>query len=426
MPDAFIFATLLSILTFVLCLALTQSTTQTTIDAWGSGFWRLQTFTAQIAMTLITGFALAHTPVVHRLLVGVTSVATNPGRAYALVCFVACLASLISWGMGLIVGAIIARETANACLRRGITVHYPLLVASAYAGFAVWHQGLSSSVGLAIATPGHFLEAEIGIIPVSETILSHYNITIALITVATLPIVMMLLKPPAADCVVIPSELTGDDDDDDVPQPETPAQYVDNARIINLIIGAAGLFYLWLHFYERGGSINLNIVNFMFLISGLLLTRSPIHYIRLITRAGRSLGPILLQYPFYAGIMGMMIDTGLTKVLASWFVAISTAHTLPFWAMISGGLINLFVPSGGGQWAVQGPVMIEAAKSLGADIPRVAMGVALGDQWSNMIQPFWTIPALAIAGLQVRDIMGYTVIAFFWTGLIFGLGILFL
>ena len=116
----------------------------------------------------------------------------------------------------------------------------------------------------------------------------------------------------------------------------------------------------------------------------------------------------------------------LAKVMAGWFVAISTAQTLPFWSMISGGLINLFVPSGGGQWAVQGPVMIEAASELGADLPRVAMGVAIGDQWTNMIQPFWTIPALAIAGLGVRDIMGYTVIAFLWTGIIFAAGLLLL
>jgi short-chain fatty acids transporter len=230
----------------------------------------------------------------------------------------------------------------------------------------------------------------------------------------------------------MPADTSGDEDEEDDEQAQqaggkrTPAQILDNARILNLLIGAAGVVYLYFHFISRGGSLNLNIINFLFLIAGILLTRSPLHYVELVTHGGRTLGPILLQYPFYAGIMGMMLDTGLAKVMAGWFVAISTAQTLPFWSMISAGLINLFVPSGGGQWAVQGPVMIEAASELGADLPRVAMGVAIGDQWTNMIQPFWTIPALAIAGLGVRDIMGYTVIAFLWTGLIFAGGLLLL
>ena len=207
MPDAFIFATLLTILTFLLCLFMTEATPQGTIDAWGSGFWQLQTFTAQIAMTLMTGFALAHTPAIHSLLKYIASFAATPARAYVLVGFAACIASLISWGMGLIVGAVIARETAMSCLKRGVTVHYPLLVAAGYAGYAVWHQGLSSSIGLAIATPGHILESEIGVIPITQTLLTHYNITIALITVATLPFVMMLLKPPPSECISISSNL---------------------------------------------------------------------------------------------------------------------------------------------------------------------------------------------------------------------------
>ncbi len=192
------------------------------------------------------------------------------------------------------------------------------------------------------------------------------------------------------------------------------------------MIVAAALGYLWLHFVERSGGINTNIMNLIFLTTGLILTRSPVHYMDLALAEGRGVAAILLQFPFYAGIMGIMTGTGLATVLAAWFVSFSTAETLPFWGMISGGLINLFVPSGGGQWAVQGPVMIEAAKTLGADMPRVAMGVAIGDQWTNLLQPFWAIPVLAIAGLKVRDIMGYTAVMFIWCGIIFGLGLLYL
>jgi short-chain fatty acids transporter len=429
MPNPFIFAALLSILTFVLAIAIAGYSPGATVEAWGDGFWRLLEFTTQIAMTLITGYALAHTPAVHRLLDRVAGLVNTPATAYALVCFIACIGSLLSWGMGLIVGAIIAREVANVCLRRGLVIHYPLLVASAYSGFVIWHMGLSSSVGLAIATDGHFLEEQIGLVPTSQTIFSYWNITMILLVMVTLPFVMMLLRPPESQCVPIRAELTREDEADigDQPHPHrTPAERMDDARVFNWLLGAAGVVYLFYHFFIRGEVLNLNIVNFTFLIAGLLLTRSPLHYVDLIAHGGRTLGPILLQYPFYAGIMGMMTASGLAQIVADWFVSFSTAQTLPWFAMLSGGLINLFIPSGGGQWAVQGPVMLTAAEALGADIPRVAMGVAIGDQWTNMIQPFWTIPALAIVGLHVRDIMGYTVIAFLWTGLIFSLGLIFL
>ncbi len=432
MPDAFIFAGLLTLLTFGLCIGLTEASFQQTAEAWGNGFWKLQTFAAQMAMILITGLVLAQTPLVQRLVNWLVERISSPAQAYSLVCGVAALTSLLSWGVSLVFGAILAREVARVCLQRKIPVHYPLLVASAYAGFVIWHQGLSSSIALAIATPGHFLEDKMGVIPVSETLFSTPNIVIALSVLVTLPFLMMLLRPPSDACLALPENLAqaqkgkSTQDASVAHEEKTPASYLNNARAINLLIAAAGLAYLWIYFFMRDGGLTLNVINFIFLIAGLLLTRSPLHYVELAMSEGRGIVAILLQFPFYAGIMGLMVDTGLAKIFADWFASIATAQTLPFWAMISGGLINLFVPSGGGQWAVQGPVLIEAAQTLNADMARVAMGVAIGDQWTNLLQPFWAIPVLAIVGLKVRDIMGYTVIAFFWTGLIFGLGLLYL
>lgn len=432
MPNPFIFAALLTIVTFLMAVLIAGYPITKTVDAWGNNFWSLLTFSAQIAMTLITGYALAHTPLVHKLLDDFAGLVRSPASAYVLVGFAAGVASLFSWGIGLIAGAIIARETGRLCLERGIKIHYPLLVATAYSGFVIWHQGFSSSIALVIATEDHFLIDQIGVVPVSETIFSYWNITIALAVLLTMPVVMMLMKPVEKDCVPLPKELAAQDEEDvkdegaGESEKRTPAMVMEEARIINLLIGLAGVVFLGFHFVARGGGLDLNIVNFVFLIAGILLTRSPVHYAELITHGGRTLGPILLQYPFYAGIMGMMLDSGLAKIIANSFVAISTAQTLPFWSMISGGIMNVFVPSGGGQWAVQGPIMIDAARQLGADIPRVAMGVAIGDQWTNMIQPFWTIPALAIAGLHVRDVMGYCAIALIWSGLIFSLGLIYL
>ncbi len=427
MPDAFIFAILLTILTFALSIALAGASVHEAVDAWGDGFWKLQTFAAQMAMILITGLVLAQTPLIQRGIAAVVELASSPSRAYALVFLVPAFAGLFSWGFCLIVGGVMARETALSCQRRGVPVHYPLIVAAAYAGFIVWHQGLSGSVPLKIAETNHFLVEQMGVVPFSETVFAFQNIIIALAVLATVPFVILLMRPSATECASLPQDLqVGAQEESEEEQPKTLAATLNNSRVFNLVIVAAACGYLFLHFVERGGGINTNIMNLIFLVLGLLLTRSPVHYMNLALAEGRGVAAIILQFPFYAGIMGIMTGTGLATVLAAWFVSFATAETLPFWSMISGGVINLFVPSGGGQWAVQGPVMIEAAKTLGADMPRVAMGVAIGDQWTNMLQPFWAIPVLAIAGLQARDIMGYTTVLFIWTGLIFGLGLLYL
>ena len=427
MPDAFIFAIILSVLTFVLAIVLAEASVTQAVDAWGAGLWKLQTFAAQMAMILLTGLVVAQTPLVSRGIVAIVELATTPARAYALVYLVPALCGLLSWGVCLIVGGVMARETANSCLRRGITVHYPLLVAAAYCALLTWHQGFSGSIPLKIAETNHFLVEKMGVVPFSETVFSFHSLVIVLAIIVTLPFVILLMRPPKSECFTITQELS-----EDKPaatkahQEKTPATVLNNSRMFNLVIVAGALSYLWLHFVVRDGGISTNIMILIILSLGLALTRSPVHYMELAMAEGRGVAAIILQFPFYAGIMGLMTGTGLATMLAAWFVSISTADTLPFWGMISAGLINLFVPSGGGQWAVQGPVMIEAAQALGADIPRVAMAVAIGDQWTNMLQPFWAIPILAIAGLGVRDIMGYTAVVFIWSGLIFALGLLYL
>ncbi|MGQ3675123.1 short-chain fatty acid transporter [Xanthobacter sp. TB0139] len=424
MPDAFIFAILLTILTFVLAITVAGQSPQAAVIGWGDGVWKLLTFTAQISMTLVTGYALANTPLMQRGINAAASSIHSAGAAYTLVTFVATAASLVSWGMGLIVGAVVAREVANVCRKRNVKVHYPLLVASGYAGFVLWHQGLSSSVALKVAEEGHFLSNITGTIPLSDTLLSSTNIIIVLVVFLTLPFVMRLMRPADKDCIEFDPGHVEPQQGEHHANP-TPAERISESRWLNWIVGLAGVFYL-VSKVMNGGTIDLNFVNFGFLIAGILLTNSPIHYVRLITDGGRTLGPIILQYPFYAGIMGIMMSSGLAQIMSEALAVAATADTLPFWAMISGGVVNMFVPSGGGQWAVQGPVMMEAATQLGADQAKVALGVAIGDQWTNMLQPFWTIPALAIAGLRVRDVMGYCVIAFIWTGIIFSLGLLYL
>lgn len=434
MPDPYIFAVLLTLLVMVSALIFTPTEPIEMVGAWGNSFWNLLTFTCQMVMVLVTGHALAHTKFVHDLIVRGAKKVNSAFQAYVVVGFIACAAAWFNWSLGLIAGALIAREVAVVCRSKNINVHYPLLIAAAYTAFAVWHQGLSSSIGLTIATEGHFLESTIGVISLKETLFAPWNLKIVFFVIVTLPFVMASLRPkphltvPISEHVGIDEGLEGLDVMDAIDHSEkpkkSPAERMEDSKLLNILVGLAGLTYLFYYFLVLDKSLNLNMVNFIFLILGILLSNSPIHYVNLISNACKCAGPILFQFPFYAGIMGVMSYSGLSTMLTEWFVGLSTAESLPFYSFLSAGLLNIFVPSGGGQWAVQGPIMMDAAIELGANIPKVAMAVAMGDQWTNMIQPFWALPALAIAGLHVRDIMGYCVFALIWCGIIFGCGLL--
>ena len=178
------------------------------------------------------------------------------------------------------------------------------------------------------------------------------------------------------------------------------------------------MLYIALYAFD-GGSLNLNTVNFAFLFLGILLFASPANYLAALADGIRIVSGIIVQYPFYAGIMGILVGSGLVVSFANTFVDISSAQTLPIWSFISGAIINLLAPSGGGQWAVQGPVMVQAATELGASQAATALAVQIGDQWSNMVQPFWILPVLAISGLKLRDVMGYMVLILIYLGVIY-------
>ncbi|MGB7999522.1 MAG: TIGR00366 family protein, partial [Anaerobacillus sp.] len=203
----------------------------------------------------------------------------------------------------------------------------------------------------------------------------------------------------------------------------TPAERLENSRIISLIISVIGLGYLTYYFVNAGFELNLNIVNFGFLFLGILLHGTPRHFLESVGNAVKGASGIIIQFPFYAGIMGMMVASGLAAQLSEGFVSISNEFTFPFFAFLSAGIVNFFVPSGGGQWAVQAPIMLDAAKELGVSVPKTAMAVAWGDAWTNMVQPFWALPALAIAGLKAKDIMGYCFIVLLVSGAVISIGL---
>ena len=431
-PDAFIFVIVLSVLTFILALVNTDSTAVQTLEAWGNGLPKLFTFTAQITIIMITAHALAHTSPIENILSKIGSYPNSSIQAYALVTFISGIASLFAWSFGLIVGGIISKFVAIGCTKKRIRIHYPLLVACAYSGYVIWHMGYSSSAALFVSSDGHSLMEEIGIIPVTETIFTSFNITLALITLLIITIVNPLMRPTnSSEIKEIDPNIFRLNSKNNIEKNlnlnnRNFAQIIENTKVISLFVGFCLLFFIAYVFYQKGFSLDLNLVSWTFLGLGLILSNSPIHYVKLVNKAAITVGPIILQYPFYAGIMGIMADTGLINVLAQKISEISSSETLGFYSFLSGGLVNMFIPSGGGQWAVQGPVMIEAAKNLNVEPYVIVLGVAYGDQWTNMIQPFWTIPLLAIAGLHMRQIMGYTFVIFLITGVLYGGAMLFL
>jgi short-chain fatty acids transporter len=430
LPSALTFAVVLTLVVALLALLLTDSGPVTVTRAWGDGLIGLLAFMTQMALILLLGYILANTGPVRRLLTAAGRVPRTAPQAYGFVALCAAVASLFTWGLGLVVAALLSIEVARSGRERGLRLHFPLLVAAGYSGFVVWHMGYSGSGPLAAATPDSFVESQIGrTIPVTETIFTWWNITGAVVTVAVIVLAMAALAPGKDDPVVeLPADAELESSEatllDTGREGPTPAERLDGGRLVTTVLGLALLAYLVTYFAQEGFVLTLDIVNWTFLCLIMLLVGSPSELGGLVADAARNVGDILLQFPLYAGILGIMTTTGLLTVFADFFVSVSTPATLGLWAFLSGGLINLFVPSGGGQFAVQAPIFLEAADKLSVDPSIVIMAVAYGDQWTNMLQPFWALPLLAIARLRIRDIMGFTAVTLLLTGVVFALTIM--
>ncbi|KOP84080.1 short-chain fatty acid transporter [Bacillus sp. FJAT-21945] len=424
LPDPFLFVIILTFVVFTLGIIFTDSGPYQMVQHWGNGFWGLLVFTMQMVLVLVTGHVLASSRIFKKGLGALASTAKSPGQAVIIVTVVSLIASWINWGFGLVIGALFAKELA----KKVRDVDYRLLIASAYSGFVIWHGGISGSTPLTIATEGHFSQDLIGIIPTSETIFSGFNLAIVIALFLALPLVNRLMMPSKEETVTVDPALLQDDIQAAAIEKGamTPAERLENSRILSLLIGLFGLVFLFYYFAQNGFKLNLDIVNFLFLFLGILFHRTPKHFLEAVMNAVKGASGIIVQFPFYAGIIGMMTASGLAAVIANGFISISNEFTFPLFTFLSAGLINIFIPSGGGQWAVQAPVVLDAAIALDVSIPKAAMAVAWGDAWTNLIQPFWALPALAIAGLKAKDIMGYCVLTLIVSGVIISLGFLLL
>ncbi|MBK4999674.1 short-chain fatty acid transporter [Pseudomonas sp. S31] len=423
LPDPFVFAIGLTLLTMVLAVVVQNQAITALTTSWGSGFWALLAFTTQMAVILAMGYVLATAPLTERLLDRLVVRVSDPRMAVIVATLVGGIGSYLNWGFGLVVGGVVARKLALHV--KG--VHYPLIIASAYSGFTLYGLGLSASIPVLISTKGHPMQEQMGVIPLSETIFSPAMLLTSLVVLVTLPLLNAWLHPKAGQPVKElergEAQASQAEPAVDIDDGNTFANRLNNSRLLSYLIGLIGMGYVGLHFYE-GGSVDLNLINFFILFLGIILLGTPIQYVEKLNEGIRTIGGIILQYPFYAGIMAIMAASGLVNTFSHAFTQVATPETLPFWGLLSSFVINFFAPSGGGHWMVQGPFMIEAAKTLGASISHTSMAVMLGNAWNDLVQPFWILPALALSKLKLKDIMGYTVIMMIWVGLVYAVAIL--
>jgi short-chain fatty acids transporter len=428
LPDPYLLAVILTLLTAVLALIFApHHAPMQLLGAWYDGIFKILEFAFQMILILVTGYALANAKPVRRVLESIAALATTPRQAIVITFLVSAIACWLNWGFGLIVAALMAREIAKR-----VRVDFGWLVAAAYSGFLIWASGLSSSIALAQATPNSDLnivhKLTGAIVPLTQSIFTAFNLVPVVVLLVAIPIIYTLMQPPQSAAVFADADRLRSEDQPPAVSSSgrTFASALENAWILNLILALAGIAYVGITWATTGFSLDIKSVIFIFLIFGLLLHWRPIAYVKAVNSAARITGPLMLQYPLYGGIMGMMTGTGLAGVIAQGFVAFSTAATLPFFSYLASVIISLFVPSGGGHWAVQGPFVVPAAIHLHASQAASSMGVAMGEEVANMIQPFWALPIIAIAGISIRRVMGFTVISFFCALVVYGLALLFL
>jgi short-chain fatty acids transporter len=408
LPSPFILAAWLTFFAFVMGLVFTGNDENKFTYFfqlglfWIRGIWGLLEFTMQMALILLLGHTLALAPWVDRLTSKLANACHNNTRAVLIVASVSMFTALLNWGLGLIIGALLARKIGEASQKKGYPINYPLVGAAGYSGLMVWHGGLSGSATLTVAQEGHFLEEIMGLTPISATIFSGFNLaTTGLVVLLALGFFYWQSQKPTPLPFTFPEQKSA-----------KPSKVTKGKDAIASGLGLLLLiFALWELISFPGSPLlvfSLNYVNLLLLALCLLAHKSSDRFLASIEKSiGVSAG-IIIQFPLYAGIMGMMKDSGLVVLFSDWITSFSTGKTLPFFTFLSAAFTNLLVPSGGGQWALQGPVLIEAASKLEVPHRLIVLAMAYGDQVTNMLQPFWALPVLSITGLPAKDIFRYS------------------
>jgi len=409
LPDPFTIAWIISLVVVAMAMGITHTPIMKIINDWGNGFFGILAFAMQMTMVIVTGYALAAAPIVRRFLRTIAGIPRTPAQTVIFIGFVSMVLYYLNWGLGLIAGGLLAREAAKL----HPDVDFRLLVTAAFSGIIITHGGMSASVPLLINTKGHFLEKEIGLIPLSQTIFHPQALFITITLAIVIPLVLLLMIPKKEDTVYADPSLFEDEEVAVVAAPAKKqiADYLDSSLLLNYSLGLMGVAYV-VYFFAQGGSLNLNILIFIFVVLGILAHGTLINYTKAMSKGATTAAGIILQYPFYAGIMGIMQGSGLVFWISDLLLKASTYDTFELYCYFSSLIISVFVPSAGGHWVVQAPFMLPAAAKLGVEPWKVAMGVAWGESIWNVVCPFWALPLLAIANISIRDLIGFSVLLF--------------
>jgi len=426
-PDAFVFALLATVVVVGAGVTATSSTVGEVVDAWGRGFWDLIPFTLQMALVIITGHVLATSAPMRRLIRVVASWPTTPKGAVALVTGFALASSWFNWGFSLVFSAVLAREVA----RRVEGVDYRALAAASFLGLgSIWAQGLSGSAALQMASPGALqpairdIVAHDGLVPggiigFTHTIFLWQSLLSVAIEIVVVTGVMWLATPPASRAKT--ARMLGIDlGTEEAAEPQRPSvippgAWLEHSPVLTWVIVGLGVWYLAQYFARAGdplNALNLNVLNLIFLLAGFLLHGTPARLMHAVQAATPAVWGVILQFPFYAGIAGVITSTHLNEQLAHLFVRVSTPTTFPPLVAIYSAVLGVFVPSGGSKWVIEAPYVMAAAHDLKVHLGWVVAAYDLGEAVANLLQPFWMLPILGLFQLRARDVMGYTLVVF--------------
>lgn len=441
-PSPFVIAVFLTVLTIVLALLFTENTsgeshTISILKFWEKGIWNndLLVFGYQMMLILVLGHILVLSKPMSALTDYVTGFVHSTASAVVLVSVTTMLVAFFNWGLGLIFGAIMARKVAEASLKRGFEINYPLVGAAGYVGLMIWHGGISGSAPLKVAESGHLPALMEGIVSIEnagqlpnlistgETVLSWWNLILFLVLLIVIPLTLYYLakKSPTKKLSFSSKSLSSEDD-----EVSSSTNKIENSKFAGIGFGVLLLAAFFIQYFDELVALIItpNMLNFFMLGLGIVLHGSFKSFGNALGESISGASGILIQFPLYFGIMGIMKDTGMVTMISQAFINISNEVTLPLFTFFSAGLVNIFVPSGGGQWALQGPIIIDAALKLGVPLPKIIMALSYGDQITNMLQPFWALPLLAITKLKAREILPYTVILMLVGSGVFLLGLL--
>jgi short-chain fatty acids transporter len=412
-PEPFVLALVLTLITLLGGFAMSGSVGAVLLG-WYGGFSStpLLAFALQMCLILVTGQALASSPPVQRLVRAIARWPKRTPAAAGLVAFIACVTGLVQWGLGAVVAAFVVREIAHSAAEDGRPMDIAVLGAAAYTGLAVWHGGLSGSAPLKAAQSVQFTQGASQAIAVSETLFSPLNLLVSGGLLILLPLMCVALAPKDA---TVP----------EMPPRESTTRHDAKRSVLGLLVGGVTTLLVLFSWIEGDVAFNLNSVNLFFLALALAAHGSIRSFLDSVSEGARGAGAIIVQFPLYFGILGVMQTSGMIERLSSAMASVASTATFPLLTFLSAGIVNFFVPSGGGQWALQSDVLLTTAAAFDLDSGRTIMAFAYGDEWTNLLQPFWALPLLAITGLKARQIAGYTAVLAIGMGLYVGAVLLF-